>query len=224
MSPPLVTAIVPVFNGEVRLRSALESIFAQPHRPLQVIVVDDGSSDGSAAIARSFPEVEYIWQPNSGVASARNTALRRARGEFIAFLDQDDRWTPDKLEVQLSYFREHPDTDLLFARKKNVLEGERPAWLPEEFVTSDPIGFLPGTLLARRSAFDRAGYFDSTFVNGSDTDWQLRAVDAGFKHVTLDRVLLIRHVHDQNESRNMATSRRDFFRALHGRIRRGRPA
>jgi len=220
----LVTAIVPVFNGERYLRVALESIFSQPHRPLQVVVVDDGSTDGSAAIARSFPEVEYVFQPNAGVAAARNTALQRARGELIAFLDQDDRWTPDKLAVQMKVLAEQPDTDFTYCRIRNVLEGERPAWLDPRFVDEDSVTFMPGSLLVRRRAFERVGPFNVSFVNGSDTDWLLRARDAGLRIAVTQDVLLLRTVHDGNASRNYATSRRDVFAALHGAIRRRKAA
>jgi glycosyltransferase involved in cell wall biosynthesis len=221
---PCVTAIVPVFNGAAHLRDALESIRAQSYRPVHVIVVDDGSSDGSASIARSFPEFEYIWQPNAGVATARNTALRRARGDFIAFLDQDDRWTPDKLDLQMKFMENHPETDFVYCRIRNVLEVEKPRWLDDRFVGADKMAFMPGALLARRSAFDRVGGFDPSFVNGSDTDWQLRAKDAGLAQAVMEDVLLLRRVHTMNESRNYATSRRDMFHALHGSIRRRKAA
>src|SRR6187549_3720033 len=106
---PLVSIIVPVYNGERYLRAALESIFAQTYRPLEVIVVDDGSVDDSGVIAQSFPEVRYIRQENQGVAAARNHGIETARGEFYAFLDQDDLWTPEKLTVQISYLLNDPD-------------------------------------------------------------------------------------------------------------------
>lgn len=218
----LVTAIVPVFNGERHLRAALESIFSQPHRPLQVIVVDDGSTDGSAAIARSFPDVEYTFQANAGVAAARNAALERARGELIAFLDQDDRWTPDKLAVQMKVLADPPGADVTYCRIRNVLEGEHPAWLDPRLVGEDRETFMPGSVLIRRSAFDRVGAFDPAFVNGSDTDWLLRARDAGLRIAVTCDVLLLRTIHDRNESRHYATSRRDLFVALHGSIRRRR--
>jgi glycosyltransferase involved in cell wall biosynthesis len=219
---PLVSVIVPVFNGEAHLGKAIASIIEQAHRPIEILVVDDGSTDGSAAIARSFPEVTYLHQPNAGVAAARNTGLRRARGELIAFLDQDDRWTPDKLSVQLSFLRAHHDTDFIFAHKLNVLEGEKPAWLASRLVGGAVPGLLPGTMLARSSAFHRVGYFDSTFVNGSDSEWVARARDLGLKSEILPEMLLWRHVHDRNESQNVEVSRREMFSLLRGSILRKR--
>src|SRR5690242_4967891 len=100
MHGPTVTCIVPVFNGERYLGEALDSIFAQGHQPLEVLVVDDGSTDGSAAVAKSYGDrVRYFFQPNAGPAAARNLGLEAARGEFIAFLDADDLWHRDKLAI-----------------------------------------------------------------------------------------------------------------------------
>ena len=86
---PLVSVIIPVYNGGRYLRAALESVFAQTYRAFEVMVVDDGSADDSGVIAQSFPEVRYIHQTNQGVAAARNNGIEAARGEFFAFLDQD---------------------------------------------------------------------------------------------------------------------------------------
>src|ERR1700694_2891614 len=114
-SNPLVSCIVPVYNGERYLRSALESIFAQDYRPLEVIVVDDGSSDKSAVIAQDFKQVRYMHQTNQGVATARNAGLAAARGEFIAFLDQDDLWMSDKLSIQIEHLLKNPEIQYTLA-------------------------------------------------------------------------------------------------------------
>ena len=89
---PLISTIIPLFNCEKYLGAAIESILAQNYQPMQIIVVDDGSTDGSAAVARSFSQVEYYFQENAGVATALNHGLSKAKGEFIAFLDSDDLW------------------------------------------------------------------------------------------------------------------------------------
>ena len=104
MDKPLVSVIVPVYNGEHYLSFAIHSILRQDYHPSEVIVVDDGSTDNSANIARSFKEVRYIHQSNQGVAMARNVGIAAARGEFIAFLDADDLWTPNKLSIQNAQF------------------------------------------------------------------------------------------------------------------------
>src|SRR5436190_9496549 len=99
MNSSLISCIVPVFNGDRYLAETLDSILAQTHRPIEIIVVDDGSTDGTSAIAAEYGEkIRYIRQENSGVASARNLGLQSARGDFIAFLDADDLWHAGKLQ------------------------------------------------------------------------------------------------------------------------------
>src|SRR3954451_23570366 len=108
MELPLVSVIIPVHNGAKYLRAALESVFAQTYSPFEVIVVDDGSVDESGVIAQSFNDVRYIHQANQGVAAARNNGIGAARGEFLAFLDQDDLWTTEKLKLQMGYLMKDP--------------------------------------------------------------------------------------------------------------------
>ena len=99
MKRQLISCIVPVFNGELYLAEALESILKQSYRPLEIIVADDGSTDGTEAIVARFgTQVRYLYQPNSGPATARNLGLGAVRGEFVGFLDADDLWHPEKLE------------------------------------------------------------------------------------------------------------------------------
>ncbi|MDD5068307.1 MAG: glycosyltransferase family A protein [Candidatus Pacebacteria bacterium] len=99
---PLVSVIVPVYNGERFLKGALESILAQSYAHLEILVIDDGSTDGTAAIAQSFPNVTYFFQKNRGVAAARNKGIRMATGEVLAFLDADDLWPKHRLERMVS--------------------------------------------------------------------------------------------------------------------------
>ncbi|GAB6164122.1 hypothetical protein JCM19992_01220 [Thermostilla marina] len=128
---PLVSVVVPVFNGSPFLRKALESVLEQTYRPIEIVVVDDGSQDDSAAIAASYgPPVRVIRQPNYGVGAARNRAILHARGEIVAFLDQDDWWLPAKLEKQVACFRD-PQVGLVHTGTLHYLQ---PA---EKFV--DPI-------------------------------------------------------------------------------------
>src|SRR5262249_53533770 len=106
---PLVTCIMPAFNAERYIAEALETVFAQAHRPLEIIVADDGSTDGTAQVAQRFcARGRYGRQANAGPPLARNHGLRLATGEFISFLDADDRWAPEKLALQLGQFAARP--------------------------------------------------------------------------------------------------------------------
>lgn len=122
---PLISCIVPVFNGERYLWEALESIFAQTYRPIEVLVVDDGSTDGTGAVAASYgSRLRYLWQPNAGPAAARNRGLEAARGEFVAFLDADDLWHPEKLARQMARFAARPGLDGSVAHVQMQWEAE----------------------------------------------------------------------------------------------------
>jgi glycosyltransferase involved in cell wall biosynthesis len=118
MKAGLVSVIVPVYNGENYLSETLDSIFAQDYEPFEVIVIDDGSTDGSADIVQSYSNVRYIHQSNQGVPVARNTGLTAAQGEFIAFSDQDDLWKPNKLRVQTGYLLQYTEVQYVLCKTR----------------------------------------------------------------------------------------------------------
>ena len=223
MDAPLVSVIVPVYNAEKYLAATLGGVIAQDYRPIEVLVVDDGSTDGSGDIARGFPEVRYFHQPNQGPAVARNVGIENARGELIAFLDADDTWMPTKLSLQVRYLLDHPETTFVLARQRIVLDAgvERPSWLKEELLTEDSVGYLPSTLLTRRSVFEQIGGFDPKAVPSEDADWFFRAKDAGIPMGVVQEVLLEKRVHDSNIS-GSATSQARLLQALRSSIRRQR--
>ncbi len=206
---PLVSCIVPVFNGERYLAEALDSIFAQTWRPVEVIVVDDGSTDGSAQIAAGYGErLTCIRQANAGPAAARNHGLDAARGEFIAFLDADDLWHEDKLARQMARFDARPELELCLSHLQHF-------WVPEMKEEEDrsrdnrfsgPMaGYLVQAILARRALFDAVGRFDPSLRLGEDVDWFVRAADRGTVTEVLPDVLTFRRMHGSNISRDQAT-------------------
>ena len=158
---PLVSVIIPVYNGARYLRPALESVLAQTYPRFEVIVVDDGSTDDSGVIAQSFHDVRYIHQSNQGVAAARNNGIEAARGEFLAFLDQDDLWTPEKLKLQMGQLLSDPDLGYTLTQQQFFLEpGEAlPAWFRKELFAEVHTGWVLGTLVVRRTAFEKIGNF-----------------------------------------------------------------
>src|SRR5215475_2242760 len=107
--PPLISCIVPVYNGEKYLAEAIETIVQQSYRPLEIIIADDGSTDGTAKVAERYSNLlRYLRQDNAGTAAARNLGLSAAVGEFVAFLDADDLWHPEKLARQMGRFEARP--------------------------------------------------------------------------------------------------------------------
>lgn len=114
MDPALVSVVIPAYNAAATLRQSLAEVRAQQHRPLEIIVVDDGSTDATAEVARNGGATTVIRQDNAGPSAARNAGIRAARGDYIAFLDADDHWTADKLAAQMALFAAHPELGLCF--------------------------------------------------------------------------------------------------------------
>jgi glycosyltransferase involved in cell wall biosynthesis len=211
----LVSCIVPVFNGERYLGEALESILKQSYRPIEIIVADDGSTDGTARVISQYGEqIRYLRQTNAGPAAARNLGLAAAQGEFVAFLDADDLWHPEKLERQMARFQARPELDYCLAHVQNF-------WVPElieeekrfrDHRISKPIpGYSTCTLLARRTLFTTVGQFNTAVNHADDTDWFLRASESGAAMEMLTDVLLYRRLHQTNISRVRAAYSRDQY-------------
>ena len=199
---PLVSVIIPVYNGARFLRAALESVFAQTYRPLEVIVVDDGSADDSGVIAQNFPEVRYVRQQNEGVAAARNNGIEIARGEFLAFLDQDDLWTPEKLKVQVDYLLNHPELGYTLTHQQFFLEPGTtlPPWFRKELLTTVHPGWVLGTLVVRRTVFEQVGGFATGYSAANDSDWFFRAKAAEIPMIVVPELLLRKRIHEANDS------------------------
>jgi glycosyltransferase involved in cell wall biosynthesis len=228
LSGPLVSVIVPVYNRERFLAAALDSVFAQDYRPLEVIVVDDGSTDGTAAVARSYPEVRYLYQSNQGVAAARNAGVAASRGELLAFLDSDDLWASNKLSSQVGFLLAHPQVGLVLCHMDTFLEPgiERPAWIKPHLLEGANPANLPSALVVRRSVFERVGNFDAAYVVSEDVDWFARAKDLRIPLHFLPEALLHRRVHAGNLSQQVKLGQRYSLQALKASLdrQRSRPA
>jgi glycosyltransferase involved in cell wall biosynthesis len=214
----LVSCIVPVFNGERYLAEALQSIAGQTYRPIEILVVDDGSTDRTPEIAAQFsPGVRCLRQANAGPAAARNRGLDAAAGEFVAFLDADDLWHPEKLARQVEHFGARPDLDMSLTLVQNfwVPElAEEGAELAGHRVAQPAPGFSPVALLARRSLFDEVGRFEESWRHIHDTEWFVRARDCGKISDVLPEVLVRRRLHPDNRSRRFADASRDEYLQL----------
>jgi len=215
MQNPLVSVIVPVYNADKYLAQALESVFVQAYHPMEVLVVDDGSTDASAEIAQQFP-VRYMHQPNGGPGAARNRGIAESSGELLAFHDADDLWTSDKLETQVNYLLDHPDCQCVIARARYFLEPgcPFPPLLRKDILDGDFVSPLMQTLLARRSVFERVGLFDPLLNPADDLDWFARARDAGEPMAVVDKVLLHKRMHDHNITLDTTKNMQMVFTAL----------
>jgi glycosyltransferase involved in cell wall biosynthesis len=231
---PLVSVVIPAHNAESYLGEAIESVLAQTYAPLETIVVDDGSSDGTAAVAAAFVDVELISQANGGPSAARNRGFAAAAGELVAFHDSDDLMTPDKLEVQIGHLLANPEAGCVLAEQELLIEegAELPFWVegskvptimpPRPPELADEPLVHPMTMVLRRETFERVGGFDESMRAAEDFDWMLRAAEEGIEIARLPHVLLRRRVHPGSLTQDAAASRAGLFRAFKARIERHR--
>lgn len=203
---PLVSVVVPVFDGERYLADTLTSVVHQTYEHLEVIVVDDGSSDRSPDIARTHPDprVRAISQGHAGAASARNTGVAVARGDVLAFIDADDLWTSDKLETQVAALGDDPGIDMVFGHYISFSGDDH---VPS---TGSQPGYSLGTLLVRRESWDRVGSLSTRWSVGEFLDWQARADDVGLRHLVLPTTVLMRRVHSTSLTARDPAARADY--------------
>jgi len=224
---PLVSVIIPVYNGEPYLAEALKGVLSQAYRPLEVIVLNDGSTDGSAAVAQRFPPpVCTVHQARAGAGAARNHGVALTSGAFVAFLDADDLWATDKLPRQMSAFDADPELDLTFGHVQQFISPELGQAQKARLVCPDEAipGYLPGAMLGKRAAFNRVGPFRVDLRVGEFVDWYSRAMDLGLRSVLLPDVLLKRRLHATNLSLGGGQNRMDFVRVAKAALDRRRNA
>ena len=216
-----VAAIVPLFNGCRFIREAIDSILAQELRPREIVVVDDGSTDGSDCFLTSYPDIRVIRQPNGGEAAARNRGIRESKEPMIAFLDQDDLWLPRKLALQVRALEVDPSIDIAFGQHRLIVEdGAR--WFRQDLLGKILIAELPGSMLVRRQAFERCGLYREDMRLGSDIDWLCRAQDAGMKSKLVEEVLLFRRMHRSNSSIDEPLFMSELLRVARASVQRKR--
>ncbi len=200
----LVSVVIPVYNGAAFLGEAVESVLAQSYPDTEVICVDDGSTDGSAEILTQYPTVRVVSQSNTGCTGARNRGISEARGELVAFIDQDDKWRPNKLDLQVNALRAAPTAGYSLGHITLFVEPgcPIPSWMGTRgwMVGTQRVGYLPGTMLVRRSVFESLGLFDERYQIGSDADWLVRARDAQIDVAIVPDVVLDKRIHTANLS------------------------
>jgi glycosyltransferase involved in cell wall biosynthesis len=206
---PIVSIVIPVYNGASYIVEALDSIFAQDFRSYEVVLVDDGSTDDTSRIVSQYKEIRYVRQDNRGVADARNRGVTVSRGEILVFLDADDIWPSDRLRVTTDYFEAHPEVGYVLGKQLMFVEPgcELPSWVNPLWLEDPQDAANTGTLAARRSTFDRVGLF-STHVDAEDTEWLVRASECGVPIARLPDIVLYRRMHDNNLSVQLFRNRR----------------
>ncbi len=224
MSRPLLSVIIPCYNAGRFLPEAVASVVAQRYEPLEILVVDDGSTDATPQIAAGLaPAVRTLRQENRGPSAARNLGLRHARGEIIGLLDADDLWPEGKLDLQVGRLLEDPELDVVNGRARYILlPGGRIPDLRFEGPDYTLAGIYLGASVYRRRAFDRVGPFDEELRYSEDHDWFLRAREASLKMVVLSEVTLLYRMHDANMTRQMQDCNAIQALMLHKSLQRRR--
>ena len=225
MSKPLISVMIGVYNARPYLAEAIDSVFAQTYRPLELIVADDGSDDGSDEVARSYGQaLTYIRQDRQGNGAARNTAVAAAKGDFFAFLDADDRFVPDKLERQMAELEADPSLDIVFGHVAEFvspeLDDETKARLRQP--VPDAPWAAPNLMLIRRDSFLRAGFFSTELRVGVTVDWYARAMEQGLRKLVLPQIVLQRRIHTANNGIRERDSRSQYVRVLKASMERRR--
>jgi len=220
------SVIVPCYNAAAYVGDAIDSILRQDRQPHEIIVIDDGSVDASAAIvhARFGARLRYHLQSHQGIGAARNRGVRLAEGNCIAFLDADDIWSPSSLGVRLARLEAEASIDGVCGRT-------------EQFVSPDidparraalhcPPGAQPGrvagAMLVRRSVYDRIGYFDPGLKLGETMDWVARFEEGGLVMAMIGDVVLRRRIHAANTVITERHRQTDYLKILKASIDRRR--
>jgi glycosyltransferase involved in cell wall biosynthesis len=209
--PPLVSVVVPCFNQARYLGEAIDSALRQTYPHVEILVVDDGSTDETSRVAASFPGVACLRQPNAGTAAARNHGLRESRGAIVIFLDADDRLTPDAVARGVDYLERHPDVAFVSGHVRLMQADGAPDVVPVH--DHEPAGYAallranyiwtPGIVAYRRAVLDALGGFDAGAGGSADYDLNVRIARdhaIGCHH----EVVLDYRQHDANMTRNAA--------------------
>ncbi len=230
---PLVSVVVPTYGHAHLVGATLESVFAQTYAPFEVVVVDDGSPDDTRGALEPWiasGRIRYVRQENAGQGAARNRGVAESRGEYIALLDDDDLWPPDKLARQVAALRDDRRALLAYGEHVTLFPdgrtlahdygGHPDGWCASAFLRGNWI-HSPGQTLIARAALERIGGFDGSFAGSDDWDLYLRLAREG-RFVRVPGVALLVREHEANASRDAVQHARDHFRVMRKHMR-GRP-
>ncbi|MFT4847773.1 MAG: glycosyltransferase involved in cell wall biosynthesis [Sediminicola sp.] len=219
-----ISVILPIYNGEKYLRDCIESIINQSTLPKEILIIDDGSIDNSAAIALQYPQLRYQKILNKGVANARNIGLEMASFDWIAFIDQDDLWTPNSLKSRMLALENSKQAKIVIGRQKWFLDGmdSPPSWVKKEQMQDSLDGYLLGCSLIHKDLFKLYGTFNASFRFASDFDWLFRLKDADEYFHQVEDIVLEKRIHEMNESRHAKASLAELTKAIYQSVLRKR--
>lgn len=221
MNVPIdVSVILPVYNSEAFIKEAVESIIKQTHSSFEIIAVEDGSTDNSGEILKgiSDPRLKIIYQENSGTAVARNRGVKESKGKYLAFLDADDLWAPNKIEIQLQAIQKINNPVMMYSYIQEFFDFDNSPNLKSEAVP----GYSAVTLFISKENFFQVGWFDSQWTVAEFIDWYGRAKNVGLVEKMLPDVLAYRRIHSGNMDRLKRNNVKQYASVLKACIDRKR--
>ncbi len=217
MENTTISIIIPVFNAEQYLTEAIESVLMQAVKPLEIIVVNDGSTDESAKVANTFKnDICYLLQENKGASAARNLGINLANGSLLAFLDADDVWTAHKLELQLKALEEGSELDMVLGNIEQFVSPELDTENRNRLRSELKImpGYHVGTMLIKRDSFQQVGPFKEDLQLAEFIDWFSRAEDMKLHYKVLPEVVMKRRIHTTNQGLHKRQHMKDYTSVL----------
>ncbi len=206
---PLISVIIPIYNGEKFVEQLFEQLHRQQYQPLEIIVVDDGSNDETAKMVSKFKDINYIYQKNTGPSAARNLGLQFAQGEFIAFLDCDDLWSENHLTSLIQQFQNNSELGIIKGQIQNQVifnHSNENRELPY-------FNCLLGSCIIRKSIFEKIGSFDEELLFCEDMDWFTRAWENNIPLKKIDKISLYYRRHEHNMTNDI--QKRTHYRMLY---------
>lgn len=221
MTKTPISVVIPCYNGEAYLRESLNSIDSQQW-DFEIILVDDGSTDNSKQIIlNEYSHVHYHYQDNSSPAAARNTGIRLASHDIVAFLDADDIWSAQKTKWQMDILSKYPETDVIggLMDYKIMPESNYRASL----YSDKPLEhILLSTLIVKKNVFNKIGFFDESLRIGEDMDWFLRLKESTLIYKSVDRVLLYYRIHEKGITAKKTFKELNWTNVIHKSLERKR--
>lgn len=212
----IISVIIPVYNSERYLTEAIESVLRQSVPPQEIIVVDDGSTVETTSVINNFSnKVRYVYQKKSGVAAARNRGLELSKGDLIAFIDADDIWLKNKIELQLHLIHQNPKVELIIGFLKRVFKKDNKDLF--KVFDGDESGIFVmqlGSTLIRREVFRKVGNFDEGMKMSEDLDWFLRVRESGVNVEVHKEVVQLYRQHEKNTTKDKSAGNHYMLKAF----------